>query len=50
MKTFKEIREALKNKIKVSVSRPIGYKIADIGPGKKEYNVKRVGPGSENLK
>lgn len=49
MKSFKEIRKVL-NKVKVSVSRPIGYKIADIGPGKKEFNVKRVGPGSENIK
>mgnify|MGYP001609612098 CR=1 FL=1 len=28
--------------IKVSVKRPIGHTIADIGPGKKEYNVKTV--------
>lgn len=26
-------------KIKVSVTRPIGHKIADIGPGGKEHNV-----------
>lgn len=26
-------------KVKVSTDKPIGYKIADIGPGKKEYNV-----------
>ena len=26
-------------KTKVSVTRPIGYKIADIGPGGKEHNV-----------
>ncbi len=28
--------------VKVSVKRPIGHTIADIGPGKKEYNVKTV--------
>jgi len=35
--------------VKVSTKKEIGYKIADIGPGGKEHNVKRVGPGSENL-
>lgn len=27
--------------LKVSVSRPIEHRIADIGPGGKEYNVKK---------
>jgi len=26
--------------IRVSVQRPIGFRVADIGPGGKEYNVK----------
>jgi hypothetical protein len=34
------IIEARKVKIKVDVKRPIEWKIADIGPGKKEYNIK----------
>jgi hypothetical protein len=29
-----------KVKVKVSTDKPIGYKVSDIGPGKKEYNVK----------
>ena len=29
-----------KIKVKVSTDKPIGFKVADIGPGKKEYNVK----------
>jgi len=29
-----------KIKVKVSTNKPIGFKVADIGPGKKEYNVK----------
>ena len=34
-----EIDEA-KQKVKIHTDKPIEYKIADIGPGKKEYNVK----------
>lgn len=29
-----------KVKVKVSTDKPIGYKVSDIGPGKKEHNVK----------
>jgi hypothetical protein len=29
-----------KKKVKIHTDKPIEYKIADIGPGKKEYNVK----------
>ena len=44
-KTPKEVDESVeqideKNKVKVSTNKPIGFKVADIGPGKKEYNVK----------
>ena len=40
--TWKEESEHIDEKIKVKVStnKPIGFKVADIGPGKKEYNVK----------
>lgn len=39
---FSEEAEQVDEKIKVKVStnKPIGFKVADIGPGKKEYNVK----------
>jgi hypothetical protein len=36
---FMHIAEARK-KIKISTNKPIEFKIADIGPGKKEYNIK----------
>jgi hypothetical protein len=39
MKTFSQFVAEAKKKIKVDVQRPIGYRIADVGPGKKEYNV-----------
>lgn len=41
----------LRNKKKsiISTSKPIGHKIADVGAGGKEHNIKRVGPGSEKL-
>ncbi len=29
------------NKVKVSVSRPIEYKMVDVGPGGKHYNVQK---------
>ena len=29
-----------KVKVKVSTDKPIGYRVSDVGPGKKEYNVK----------
>ena len=32
--------EGDESKVKISVSRPIGHRIADIGPGGKEHNVK----------
>jgi len=40
--TWKEESEQIdeKNKVKVSTNKPIGFKVADIGPGQKEYNVK----------
>ena len=34
-----ELDEARK-KVKIKTNKPVEYKIADIGPGKKEYNVK----------
>ena len=34
-----ELDEARK-KVKIETNKPVEYKIADIGPGKKEYNVK----------
>ena len=34
-----QLDEARK-KVKIETNKPIEYKIADIGPGKKEYNVK----------
>lgn len=44
-KTPKEVDESVeqideKIKVKVSTNKPIGFKVADIGPGQKEYNVK----------
>ena len=40
MKTFQDFIAEARKKVKVDVKRPIEYKIADIGPGKKEHNVK----------
>jgi hypothetical protein len=34
-----QLDEARK-KVKIKTNKPVEYKIADIGPGKKEYNVK----------
>lgn len=40
-KFTEEVEEIVeKIKVKVSTDKPIGFKVADIGPGKKEYNVK----------
>ena len=40
--TLSKIKARLKKKpmIKVSVTKPVGYRIADIGPGGVEHNVK----------
>ena len=40
--TLSKIKARLKKKpmVKVSVTKPVGYRIADIGPGGVEYNVK----------
>jgi len=42
MRTFQDFITEARKKVKIEVNpkKPIEYKIADIGPGKKEYNVK----------
>lgn len=46
MKTFPEfLDEARKKKIKIDYQKPIGWKIEDIGPGRKVSNV-QTGTGS----